>query len=233
MEILNTLKGKLVCVDTAPFIYFIENHRRYSKFLSKFFSYVDEGHLRIVTSSITLLEVLVHPYRNDRLDLIEKYETILTESSGVNLVPVDAEIAKEAAEIRGRYSLLTPDAIQLAVPPRERQRTGAGHLQLSAGWLRDDVPVRRRHRCSARRLRGDHQHQALTTRSGAINGPRCSDRRHRTGEGSRPCSTPSAAASGRRPRCPAPSPGWATAGCPAGSATPRPAAANRRGRLRR
>ena len=39
MEILKALKDKLICVDTAPFIYFIENHRRYSKFLSEFFSY--------------------------------------------------------------------------------------------------------------------------------------------------------------------------------------------------
>ncbi len=75
MEILKALEGKLICVDTAPFIYFIENNRRYSKFLSKFFSNVDEGYLRIVTSSITLLEVLVHPYRNKRLDLIGSMKT--------------------------------------------------------------------------------------------------------------------------------------------------------------
>ncbi len=100
MEILNRLKGKLICIDTAPFIYFIENNRRYSKFLGELFFRVDEGKIRVVTSTITLLEVLVHPYRNKRPDLAEHYEEMLTGSAGVHLVSIDSEIANEAAEIR-------------------------------------------------------------------------------------------------------------------------------------
>lgn len=67
-----------------------------------------------MTSTITLVEILVHPYRQEDLDAINRYYGYLTRSSLMQLIPVTSEIADQAAEFRARYGLKMPDAIQLA-----------------------------------------------------------------------------------------------------------------------
>ena len=54
-------RGKTVGIDTAPLIYYIEDHLTYAELLAPFFEAVTTGEIRIVTSTVTLLEVLVHP----------------------------------------------------------------------------------------------------------------------------------------------------------------------------
>ena len=66
------------------------------------------------TSTITLLEILVHPYRQNDSDTVNRYYGYLTRSPLIQFVPVTSEIADRAAELRAHYGLKTPDAIQLA-----------------------------------------------------------------------------------------------------------------------
>lgn len=64
MEWLRDLRGTAVGLDTAPLIYFIEKHPTYLPLLLPFFEAVDHGDIQVVTSTLTLTEVLVHPYRD-------------------------------------------------------------------------------------------------------------------------------------------------------------------------
>jgi hypothetical protein len=57
------LHGKVVAIDTTPFIYYIERKAVYVEILRPFFHAVDKGEIKAVTSIITLLETLVHPYQ--------------------------------------------------------------------------------------------------------------------------------------------------------------------------
>ncbi len=82
--------------------------------VSLFFETLSEGNLRAVTSTITLLEVLVQPYRYGNKKLAEKYREILLYSDNLLTFPVSNEIADKAAELRARYRIRTPDAIQIA-----------------------------------------------------------------------------------------------------------------------
>jgi hypothetical protein len=50
-----------IALDTAIFIYFIEEHPDYLPLLAPLFSAVASGERDIVTSAVTLLEVLVVP----------------------------------------------------------------------------------------------------------------------------------------------------------------------------
>lgn len=50
-------------LDTAPVIYFVEQHPQYLRIIEPIFSFVDEGRITAVTSPITLSECLVFPYR--------------------------------------------------------------------------------------------------------------------------------------------------------------------------
>lgn len=67
-----------------------------------------------MTSALTLTEVLVHPLRLGRADLAVQYRAILLGDSALRLVHLDAEVAIRAAELRARYNLRTPDAVQVA-----------------------------------------------------------------------------------------------------------------------
>jgi predicted nucleic acid-binding protein len=84
-----------------------------------------------VTSFITLIEVLVHPIREGRGDLAQQYRDVLLHASNLSAVPVDEDIAEEAAKLRARFKLRTPDAIQVATA----MRYGASSFFTSDGNL--------------------------------------------------------------------------------------------------
>jgi|Deesub1362B_J571_1020462.scaffolds.fasta_scaffold18138_2 predicted nucleic acid-binding protein len=113
MELLKKLSGKVIGIDTSPVIYFIEANR-YSEIVNPIFELIDGGECEGVTSVITLLEVLVLPYRLERQDLVDKYSQILLNSKNLHIYPVYSEIAVEAAKLRAKYGIRTPDAIQIA-----------------------------------------------------------------------------------------------------------------------
>lgn len=108
------LVGKTVAVDTAPLVFYIEDHPEHADRLEPFFQAVVAGRVAMVTSVVTLLEVLVHPLRRGDEALAHAYNDFLLASSGVTTVAVDAAIAQAAAELRCGSRLKTPDAIHVA-----------------------------------------------------------------------------------------------------------------------
>jgi predicted nucleic acid-binding protein len=114
MEWVNKLHGTVVGLDTAPLIYFIEKHPVYLPLVRPFFSAVELGNIQAVTSTLTLTEVLVHPYKFGDRNLAQMYSSILMDSRNLKTLPVSSEIAAEAAQLRAAYGLKTPDSIQLA-----------------------------------------------------------------------------------------------------------------------
>jgi predicted nucleic acid-binding protein len=108
------MKDRRVYIDTAPLIYFMENNPLYEKPLEAFFSLMNDGGVRVITSTMTLAEVLVTPYRYKQLALAKKYESIFEGTPELTLVPVDTGISRLAAKLRASHALLTPDAIHMA-----------------------------------------------------------------------------------------------------------------------
>lgn len=103
-----------VAVDTAAFIYFIEEESQYLPIIRPLFVEADKGKRRLVTSALTLLEVLVVPYRTGNAPLADRYEALLTRSRGVQMIEVTREQLKAAAQLRAATSIKTPDALQMA-----------------------------------------------------------------------------------------------------------------------
>ncbi|HEX6368362.1 MAG TPA: PIN domain-containing protein [Longimicrobium sp.] len=103
-----------VGVDTAAFIYFIEAHPTYVPALRQLFDAADREVLSIVTSAVTLLEVLVVPYRAGNQPLAQRYEALLTHGRGVVLREIDRPLLRAAAQLRAVAGARTPDALQLA-----------------------------------------------------------------------------------------------------------------------
>jgi predicted nucleic acid-binding protein len=105
---------KTIFLDTAPLIYFIEGGSIFQEILVQLFEANKNGDFNFITSSITLLEVLVKPIKEGRLDLAEHYKYILNNAKGITIFDITNNIAVKAAEIRAKIGLKTPDSIQVA-----------------------------------------------------------------------------------------------------------------------
>jgi len=114
MGILDAFKGAIVGLDTTPLIYFIEKNPTYHPLVRPFFVSLTDGEFVAVTSTITLVETLVHPIRMNRPRIAERYREILLNIPQLTTYDVSPDIAQKAAEIRANHNIRTPDAIQLA-----------------------------------------------------------------------------------------------------------------------
>ena len=112
--------GLRVGLDTALFIYYIEDHPQWAARVAPIFEGFDRGDLQAFTSELTLLETLVLPYRVGDQALTRAYEHLLTRSRGLTLVPIDRQALRSAALLRARLSTRTPDALQLAAALENR-----------------------------------------------------------------------------------------------------------------
>ena len=77
------IEGKLVVFDSAPLIYYLEEHPRYAILSDELFDAVREGRALGLTSVLTLLEVLVLPLRAGRSGLASSYRQTLSQTKGI------------------------------------------------------------------------------------------------------------------------------------------------------
>lgn len=106
--------GSKAFCDTSPFIYFCEERQPYVAKLQRLFDENDRGEFQIITSTLTLVEVLILPLREQAWGLAAEYQEIIINSPFILVMPMDVAIAREAARLRARYRLQMPDAIQVA-----------------------------------------------------------------------------------------------------------------------
>jgi len=108
---------KKAFVDTAPFIYFIESsvhNLQYHEKVKEFFKYGYDNDKEFVTSVITMEEYFVFPYRNKEYLFIDMFNR-LVETTNMEMIEINEEIAKKAAQIRAEYrGFKAMDALQLA-----------------------------------------------------------------------------------------------------------------------
>ena len=101
-------------MDTSPFIYYFERHPTYFELVHAIIEHVENRpNTHLMTSALTLLETIVFPLRNQRADLVEHYRNVLTETDYLDLIELEVPVIVTAAEIRAKYNLRTPDAIQI------------------------------------------------------------------------------------------------------------------------
>src|SRR4051812_38474656 len=81
--LIEDLPGGPIALDSNAVIYWMEDHPVYAPLLNPLFAAADAGSRTLVTSTLTLLEVLVVPYRTDNGDLAARYEQILTNGKGL------------------------------------------------------------------------------------------------------------------------------------------------------
>lgn len=104
--------------DTNLFIYLFEglspSYSRVAELLDSMQARGDQ----LLTSAVTLGEVLVSPIRLNRPDLIRLYTETITQNAIV--IPFDVDAAKVFAGLRATTNISAPDAIQLSCAAQAR-----------------------------------------------------------------------------------------------------------------
>ena len=103
--------GATVLVDTAPWIYILEDHPVWASQFVGLFEAAERGRLQLALTTATLAEVLAGPFKAKQTALAKRYEKAL---GRYHVVPLSAQVAVMAAQLRVQYRLKLPDAVQLA-----------------------------------------------------------------------------------------------------------------------
>ena len=107
-------KAKVIGLDTSIFIYFLEDNERYGPLAQITINGIEKGKWQGVTSTITLMEITVRPWQLGRESAAREYEAILVHFPNLSIVDVDRNVARAAAQLRAKYNVSPPDALQVA-----------------------------------------------------------------------------------------------------------------------
>jgi predicted nucleic acid-binding protein len=92
----------------------LEANPKYLSYTNLIFSWMERPESRAITSTITMMELLVLPYREGDKQRANDFYGLLSTYPNLEWIPPSLEIADLAARIRGRHRLQTPDALQAA-----------------------------------------------------------------------------------------------------------------------
>jgi predicted nucleic acid-binding protein len=98
--------------DTNLFIYLFEDYGALSKAVAQLRSKMLDRGDQLLTSTLTLGEILVKPTERSDTELCLKYERAI--SSAATLISFDIKAARKYSVLRLERALKAPDAIQLA-----------------------------------------------------------------------------------------------------------------------
>lgn len=110
-------------LDTSIFIYALEANPKYVLLADQVFGWLEKPGHAAVTSTVTMTELLVQPYRDGNEERVNAFYSLLSTYPNLDWISPDLQVADLAARFRASYRLRTPDALQAATATRS-QATG-------------------------------------------------------------------------------------------------------------
>jgi len=101
----------LLLLDSAPIIYFLEDHPKFGPRFGPLFEEHAKGNVQFAVTTITIAEVLAGPLSVGDESLVRRYRNIF---ESWQVVALDTEIAESAARVRTSFRLKLADAVQVA-----------------------------------------------------------------------------------------------------------------------
>ena len=99
--------------DTAPFIYLIEGHLQFAPVVKDIFIYCQANSVRLTTSVLTGLEFKTKPMRSNRMDVVDAFDQLVSETH-MQVVTITDEIIEKALYLQTQLlSLRAMDSMQL------------------------------------------------------------------------------------------------------------------------
>jgi predicted nucleic acid-binding protein len=103
-----------IALDTSVFIYQLAANHRYVQMTDAVFKWLERPNHSAVTSTITMTELLVQPYRDGSEHRVNESYALLATYPNLEWRAPDLDIADMAAQLRAVHRLRTPDALQAA-----------------------------------------------------------------------------------------------------------------------
>ena len=107
-------KHKRIGIDSNVLIYLLEGSGHLADAAGELIDGIAEGLADGVLATLAVAEICSGPAEAGLTDLVERYADELRSLDNVRLVPLSAEVAADAAAMRGRSGLSLADAIHLA-----------------------------------------------------------------------------------------------------------------------
>ena len=107
-------RHRRIALDTSVFIYELEANARYLALTDRIFTWIERPGGKAVTSTITMTELLVQPYRAADQQQADEFYVLLSTYPNLEWIAPNLEIADRAAKLRALHGLRTPDALQAA-----------------------------------------------------------------------------------------------------------------------
>lgn len=107
-----------IALDTSVFIYQLQANPKYVGLTDEIFVWLQRPKSQGVTSTITMTELLVQPYRDRNQQQADEIYGLLSTFPNLAWISPSLDIADTAARIRAEYGLRTPDALQVATAIR-------------------------------------------------------------------------------------------------------------------
>jgi predicted nucleic acid-binding protein len=114
MGIRADLKGQRAYFDSNIFIYLMEGFAGFEDVLADIRQSILNREADVLSSELSLCEVLVAPFRASNAELAKTYRNFLETSGAFQLVPTSREIYVSASFLRAEARLKTADAIHVA-----------------------------------------------------------------------------------------------------------------------
>ena len=116
-------RHRRIALDTSVFIYHLQPNPKYLAYTDLIFSWLERSESEAITSTITMTELLVLPYREGDEQRADDFYGLLSTYPNLDWIAPNLEIAELAARIRALHRLQTPDALQAATAV-QAQATG-------------------------------------------------------------------------------------------------------------
>lgn len=113
-------KHRRVGIDSNVLIYLLAGSGPLADTTAALLDAIAAGDGEGVLATLALAEICSGPSRADDAAMVQRYAAELTSLENVRLVPLDAEVAVDAAIIRGSTSLTIADAVHLASARRAK-----------------------------------------------------------------------------------------------------------------
>ena len=107
-------RHRKIALDTSVFIYQLEGNPTYLALTDPVFAWLERRDSQAVTSTITMTELLVAPYRDSDRQRVGLFYALLSTYPNLEWIAPVLEIADLSAHLRVLHRLRTPDALQAA-----------------------------------------------------------------------------------------------------------------------
>lgn len=104
----------IVGLDTSIFIYHLEANPTYAPLTKIIFENMESSKFQGITSTITLMELTVLPWRMGHENIAREYEALLVNFPNLSTVDIDRNVARLAAKLRADFNVSPADALQVA-----------------------------------------------------------------------------------------------------------------------